>query len=405
MEKQAKKDTAAESLALHEEYRGKVEVKVKVPLKTLQDLALVDAPGVAAPCLSIVKDKDNIYKYTNRGNVVAVLSDGTSVLGLGDIGPDAGLPVMEGKCVLFKSFANIDAIPIMVASKNIEEIIQAAKLIAPSLGGINLEDIAAPKCFEIERRLRNELDIPVMHDDQHGTAIVAAAGLSNALKLVNKTWADLKVVCCGAGAAGTAIIKLLLLKGVTNIVATDRCGAIYAGRSEHMNPAKEELAALTNPNHEVGQLADVIKGADVFVGVSGPNLLKKEWVKDMKTKPIIFALANPIPEIMPPEAKEGGAYIVATGRSDFPNQINNCLAFPGVFRGALDVRARDINDAMKLAAVEALANLVKRPSIDNIIPSAFTPDLAFVLGDAVAKAAIETGMARVVPAKYSHLKS
>ena len=402
--KEAKKDTAAESLVLHEKYQGKLEVRSKVPLTNSYDLALAYTPGVAEPCLHIAKNKDDVFKYTNRGNVVAVLSDGTSVLGLGDIGPEAGLPVMEGKCILFKNFANIDAIPIMVASKNVEEIILAAKLIAPGLGGINLEDIAAPKCFEVERRLRQELDIPVMHDDQHGTAIVSTAGLTNALKLAGKTWENLKVVFCGAGAAGTAIAKLFMLKGVKNIIVTDRVGAIYVGRKEGMNSEKDELAAITNPHKETGKLEEVLKGADVFVGVSGPGLVKKEWLKAMNPKPIIFAMANPIPEIMPDEAKAGGAFIVATGRSDFPNQINNCLAFPGVFRGALDVRARDINDAMKVAAADALAAMVKTPQIDEIIPSVFMPGLAPAVGEAVVKAAIETGMARVIPPKYAHLK-
>ena len=404
MKKEQKKDTGAESLAMHEKYQGKLEVHSKVPLASAEDLALAYTPGVAEPCLHIARHKDDVYKYTNKGNVVAVLSDGTSVLGLGDIGPEAGLPVMEGKCILFKHFANIDAIPIMVSSKKVEDIIMAAKLIAPGLGGINLEDIAAPQCFEVERRLRKELDIPVMHDDQHGTAIVATAGLTNALKLTGKKWADLKVIFCGAGAAGTAIAKLFMQQGVKNVIVTDRVGAIYVGRKDGMNPEKEELATITNPNKEKGKLAEVLKGADVFVGVSGPGLLKAEWIKAMNPKPVIFAMANPIPEIMPDEAKAAGAFIVATGRSDFPNQINNCLAFPGVFRGALDVRARDINEAMKLAAAGALAGAVETPTVENIIPSVFHPGLAKAIADAVAKAAIETGMARVIPAKYAHLQ-
>jgi malate dehydrogenase (oxaloacetate-decarboxylating) len=387
----------AESLKLHEKYKGKLAVVPKVPLENSYDLALAYTPGVAEPCMHIHKNKDDVYKYTNRGNVVAVLSDGTSVLGLGDIGPEAGLPVMEGKCILFKHFANIDAIPIMVSSKKIDDIVLAAKLIAPGLGAINLEDIAAPACFEVERRLRKELDIPVMHDDQHGTAIVAVAGLTNALKLAGKTFQELKIVFSGAGAAGTAITKMLLAKGVKNIIVTDRAGAIYTGRKENMNPEKDDLALITNPNKEKGPLSEIIKGADVFIGVSGPGTLKKEAIKTMNPKPIIFAMANPTPEIMPPEAKEGGAFIVATGRSDFPNQINNCLAFPGVFRGALDVRAKDINDEMKLAASDAIASMVPEPTVDKIIPSVFAPGLAYKVAEAVSKAAISTNMARFIP--------
>ena len=390
------KSTGELSLELHEKFKGKLGVYSKVPVKTSHDLALAYTPGVAEPCLHIAKNKDDVYKYTNKGNVVAVLSDGTSVLGLGDIGPEAGLPVMEGKCILFKTFADIDAIPIMVASKEVEDIIKAAKLVAPGLGGINLEDIAAPKCFEVERRLRKELDIPVMHDDQHGTAIVAVAGLINSLKLNGKKFEDLKVVFSGAGAAGTAITKMMLHMGVKNIIVTDRAGAIYEGRKANMNAEKDDLAKITNPNKEKGTLAEVMKGADVFVGVSGPGLLKKEHIKTMNPKSIIFAMANPTPEIMPPEAKEAGAYIVATGRSDFPNQINNCLAFPGVFRGALDVRASDINDEMKLAAAYAIADAVE-PTVDSIVPSVFLPGLAARVAKAVSEAAIKTGIARIVP--------
>eukprot|EP00826_Nyctotherus_ovalis_P045314 TRINITY_DN499_c0_g1_i7.p1 TRINITY_DN499_c0_g1~~TRINITY_DN499_c0_g1_i7.p1 ORF type:complete len:350 (+),score=118.41 TRINITY_DN499_c0_g1_i7:73-1122(+) len=339
------------------------------------------------------RNKADVYKYTNKGNIVAVVSDGTAVLGLGDIGPEAGLPVMEGKCMLFKTFADIDAIPIMIDSKDPEDIIKAVKLVSPGLGAINLEDIAAPKCFEIERRLKKELNIPVMHDDQHGTAIVIIAGLINALKLAGKSFKDIKVIFSGAGAAGTAIVKMLLAEGCKNIIVADRAGALYKGRTDNMNAEKEELAKITNPENLKGKLDEIIKGADVFIGVSGPGLLTKEHVKSMNTKPLIFAVANPIPEIMPADAKDAGAFIVATGRSDFPNQVNNCLAFPGVFRGALDVHASDINDEMKIAAAMCLAEWVKEPTVDCIIPSAFEEGLAFKVGEAVAKAAIKSGVA------------
>jgi len=399
MKEETKKlSTGERSLILHETCKGKLAVVSKVPVKTPDDLALAYTPGVAEPCLRIAKNKEDVYKYTNKGNVVAVLSDGTSVLGLGDIGPEAGLPVMEGKCILFKNFGNIDAIPIMVSSKEVEDVIKAAKLIAPGLGGINLEDISAPNCFEIERRLRKELDIPVMHDDQHGTAIVTLAGLINAVKLAGKKMEDLKVVFSGAGAAGTAITKMMLGYGIKNVIVTDRAGAIYVGRKENMNAEKDDLAKITNPYKEKGKLCEVIKDADVFVGVSGPGLLKKEDVKKMHPKAIIFAMANPTPEILPPEAKEAGAFIVATGRSDFPNQINNCLAFPGVFRGALDVRARDINDEMKLAAAKCIAGMIE-PTVDCIIPSVFHPNLAYKVAEKVAEAAIKTGVARCIPKK------
>ena len=388
------KDVKLEALELHEKNQGKLAVVSKVPVKTAEDLALAYTPGVAEPCLCIAKNKDDVYKYTNKGNVVAVLSDGTSVLGLGDIGPEAGLPVMEGKCILFKEFANIDAIPIMVASKDVEDIVKAAKLIAPGLGAINLEDISAPKCFEVERRLRKELDIPVMHDDQHGTAIVTLAALINAVKLTGKKFETMKVVFSGAGAAGTAIAKMIMGHGAKNVIVTDRAGAIYEARKDNMNAEKDELAKITNPNKEKGSLAEVLKGADVFIGVSGPGILKKEFIKNMNVKPIIFAMANPTPEIMPPEAIEGGAFIVATGRSDFPNQINNCLAFPGVFRGTLDVRASDINEEMKLAASMALSSVVENPTPDYIIPSVFHPGLAFKIAAAVSQAAIKSGIAR-----------
>jgi len=390
---------AERSLELHETHKGKVAIVSKVPVRNGEDLALAYTPGVAEPCLKIAKNKDDVYKYTNRGNVVAVLSDGTSVLGLGDIGPEAGLPVMEGKCILFKTFADIDAIPIMVSSKDPEEVIKAAKLIAPGIGAINLEDISAPNCFKVESRLRKELDIPVMHDDQHGTAIVCTAAMINAMKLAGKKFENLKIVFSGAGAAGTAISKMLMSQGVKNVIICDRAGAIYEGRKENMNKEKEDLAKITNPKKEKGKLEEVIKGADVFVGVSGPGILKKEQVKTMAPKPLIFAMANPIPEIMPDEAKAGGAFIVATGRSDFPNQVNNCLAFPGVFRGALDVLAKDINDEMKIAAAKAIAAVVEKPTVDYIIPSPFHPGLAQIVAKAVSEAAIKTGVARKIPGK------
>ena len=381
-------------LKLHEANRRKMETVTRVKITDSKILSEFYTPGIAEPCVAISKKKEDVYKYTNKGNIVAVISDGTAVLGLGDIGPEAGLPVMEGKCMLFKTFADIDAIPIMIDSKDPEEFIKTVKLISPGLGGINLEDIAAPKCFEIERRLRKELNIPVMHDDQHGTAIVLVAGLINALKLAGKNFKDIKVIFNGAGAAGTAITKMLLAEGCKNITIADRAGAIYRGRTDNMNSEKEELAKITNPENLKGKLDEIIKGADVFIGVSGPGLLTKDHIKSMAEKPIIFAVANPIPEIMPADAKEAGAFIIATGRSDFPNQVNNCLAFPGVFRGALDVHASDINDEMKMAAANCLANWVKEPTVDCIIPSAFEEGLAFKVGEAVAQAAIKSGVAR-----------
>lgn len=392
------RDTAARSLILHEKFHGKLAVVSKVPVKTPDDLALAYTPGVAEPCLRIAKNKDDVYKYTHKGNVVAVISDGTSILGLGDIGPEAGLPVMEGKCILFKEFADIDAIPIMLGTKNVDEIVKTIKLISAGLGGINLEDISAPRCFEVEERLKKELDIPVMHDDQHGTAIVTVAGLINALKLAGKKFEDIKVVFSGAGAAGTAIAKMVMSRGTKNVIVTDRAGAIYVGRKDNMNPEKEALAKITNPNKEKGSLGEVLKGADVFIGVSGPGLLKKEFIKGMNTKPIIFAMANPTPEIMPSEAKEAGAFVVATGRSDFPNQVNNCLVFPGIFRGALDVRAREINDEMMAAAADCLAEQVDpwlEPKTDYVIPGAFQTGLAQKVAKAVSAAAIKSGVARV----------
>jgi malate dehydrogenase (oxaloacetate-decarboxylating) len=390
----ADKEYVAKMLKLHEENKRKIEAVPRVKITDPKVLSEFYTPGVAEPCIAISKKKEDVYKYTNKGNIVAVVSDGTAVLGLGDIGPEAGLPVMEGKCILFKTFADIDAIPIMIDSKDPEEIIKAVKLVSPGLGAINLEDIAAPKCFEIERRLKKELKIPVMHDDQHGTAIVIIAGLINALKLAGKSFKDVKIIFSGAGAAGTAITKMLLAEGCKNIIIADRAGAIYKGRTDNMNAEKEELAKITNPDNVKGTLDEIIKGADVFIGVSGPGLLTKDHVKSMGTKPIIFAVANPIPEIMPADAKEAGAFIVATGRSDFPNQVNNCLAFPGVFRGALDVHATDINDEMKMAAANCLADWVKSPTVDCIIPSAFEQGLALKVGEAVAQAAIKSGVVK-----------
>lgn len=391
----ADKEYVERMLKLHEANRRKMETVPRAKITDSKVLSEFYTPGVAEPCVQIAKNKEDVYKYTNKGNIVAVVSDGTAVLGLGDIGPEAGLPVMEGKCMLFKTFADIDAIPIMIDSKDPEVIINTVKLVSPGLGAINLEDIAAPKCFEIERRLKKELKIPVMHDDQHGTAIVIVAGLINALKLAGKNFKDIKVIFSGAGAAGTAITKMLLAEGCKNIIVADRAGAIYQGRTDNMNAEKEELAKITNPGGVKGKLEEIIKGSDVFIGVSGPGILTKEHVKSMAEKPIIFACANPVPEIMPADAKEAGAFIVATGRSDFPNQVNNCLAFPGVFRGALDVHATDINDEMKIAAANCLADWVKSPTAELIIPSAFEEGLAFKVGKAVGEAAIKTGVARL----------
>lgn len=382
------------SLELHEKNKGKISIKSKVSLKNKLDLSIAYTPGVAEPCRMIATNRENVYKYTSKGNVVAVITDGTAVLGLGDIGPEASLPVMEGKAVLFKKFADIDAIPISINSKNVEDIVKTIQLISPMLGGINLEDISAPRCFEIEERLKKELDIPVMHDDQHGTAIVVLAGMINALKLSKKKLSDIKIVLSGAGAAGEAISKLLLFYGAKNIILVDRAGAIYQGRIDNMNPEKEKIAKITNPDMEKGLLPDIIINADVFIGVSAPGLLTANMVKSMNSKSIIFAMANPVPEIMPDIAKKAGAFIIATGRSDFPNQVNNVLAFPGVFRGALDVRAREINTEMKIAAAEALARMVKNPSVDKIIPSPFDKGVAQVVAQAVKKAAIKTKVNR-----------
>lgn len=389
-------DYAKESLKLHYEWAGKIEVIARSKVDNTEALSLAYTPGVAQPCLEIQKDINKSYELTRRHNLVAVVTDGTAVLGLGDIGPEAGMPVMEGKCVLFKEFGGVDAFPLCVRSKDVDEIVNTVALIAGSFGGINLEDIAAPRCFEIEKKLKERVDIPVFHDDQHGTAIITLAGLLNALKIVGKKIEDVKIVTSGAGAAGIAIIKLLMSMGLKNVIMTDRTGAIYKGR-EGLNPIKAEMAEITNQNCEKGKLADVIKDADVFIGVSAPGTLTKDMVRTMAKDPIIFACANPVPEIFPDEAKEAGAAVVSTGRSDFPNQINNVLAFPGIFRGALDVRASDINDEMKVAAAYALAGLVSDEELspEYIIPKAFDPRVGKTVADAVAKAARESGVARI----------
>jgi malate dehydrogenase (oxaloacetate-decarboxylating) len=389
-------DIRQESLQKHYDWKGKVEVISTVPVKDSKDLSLAYTPGVAEPCLEIQKDYSKSFELTRRWNMVGVVTDGTAVLGLGDIGPEAGMPVMEGKAVLFKSFGDVDAFPICIRSKDVDEIVRTVYLISGSFGGINLEDISAPRCFEIEKRLKEICDIPIFHDDQHGTAVVSLAALINALKVVGKDITKIKVVTSGAGAAGIAIIKLLVSMGLKNVVMTDRKGAIYKGR-EGLNPIKEEMAEVTNLNCEKGTLADVVKGADVFIGVSAPNTLSPEMVKTMAEKPIVFACANPTPEIMPDVAKAAGAAVVGTGRSDFPNQINNVLAFPGIFRGALDVRASDINDEMCVAASYAIASLVsdEELSADYILPKAFDPRIAPTVAKAVAEAARKTGVARI----------
>ena len=389
-------DYAKESLRLHYEWKGKLEVTPRAAVDSKDALSLAYTPGVAQPCLEIQKDINKSYDLTRRWNTVAVVTDGTAVLGLGDIGPEAGMPVMEGKCVLFKAFGGVDAIPLCIRSKDVDEIVHTVALLAGSFGGVNLEDISAPRCFEIEKKLKECTDIPIFHDDQHGTAIITLAGMINALKLVGKKIEDVKIVTSGAGAAGIAIIKLLMSMGLKNVIMTDRTGAIYKGR-ENLNPIKEEMAEITNQNCEKGKLADVIKGADVFIGVSGPGTLTKDMVRTMAKDPIIFACANPTPEIFPDEAKEAGAAVVSTGRSDFPNQINNVLAFPGIFRGALDVRASDINAEMKVAAAYALANLVSDEELnaDYIIPAAFDPRVKDAVAKAVAQAAIDSGVARI----------
>ena len=389
-------DYAKESLKLHYELKGKLEITPRAKVDSKEALSLAYTPGVAEPCLVIQKDVEKSYELTRRWNTVAVVTDGTAVLGLGDIGPEAGMPVMEGKCVLFKAFGDVDAIPLCVRTKDVEEIVKTVSLLAGSFGGVNLEDISAPRCFEIEKRLKEVCDIPIFHDDQHGTAVVTLAGLINALKLTGKKIEEVKIVTSGAGAAGIAIIKLLISMGAKNVIMTDREGAIYKGR-ETLNPIKMEMAEITNLSMEKGSLSDVIKNADVFIGVSAPGTLNKDMVKSMAEKPIIFACANPIPEIFPEDAKEAGAAVVSTGRSDFPNQINNVLCFPGIFRGALDVRARDINDEMKVAAAYAIAELVSDQELnaEYILPAAFDERVKDAVAKAVAEAAKKSGVARV----------
>ncbi|MPQ26322.1 NAD(P)-dependent malic enzyme [Bacillus paralicheniformis] len=385
------------ALHMHKVNQGKLESKSKVQVRNADDLSLAYSPGVAEPCKAIYDDNSKVYDYTMKGNMVAVVSDGTAVLGLGNIGPEAALPVMEGKAVLFKSFAGVDAFPICLNTSDVDKIVETVKLLEPTFGGVNLEDIAAPNCFVIEERLKKETKIPVFHDDQHGTAIVTVAGLVNALKLSGKSMSSVKVVANGAGAAGIAIIKLLYHFGVRDIIMCDTKGAIYEGRPNGMNAVKEEVAKYTNKNRIDGSLKDVIKDADVFIGVSVEGALTKEMVETMADKPIIFAMANPNPEIMPAEAHEAGASVVGTGRSDFPNQVNNVLAFPGIFRGALDVRATHINEEMKIAAVEAIASLVSDEELspEHVIPAPFDPRVAPAVAKAVAKAAMETGVARI----------
>ena len=387
---------AEESLKLHYQLKGKIEVVTRAPVNTEEALALAYTPGVAQPCLEIQKDVDKSYELTRRWNTVAVVTDGTAVLGLGDIGPEAGMPVMEGKCVLFKEFGGVDAIPLCVRSKDVDDIVKTVTLLAGSFGGVNLEDISAPRCFEIEEKLKKSCDIPIFHDDQHGTAVITMAGMINALKVVGKKLEDVKIVTSGAGAAGIAIIKLMMSMGLKNVIMTDRKGAIYEGR-EGLNPIKEEMAKVTNLNHEKGTLAEVIKGADVFVGVSAPGTLTADMVKTMAKDPIIFACANPTPEIFPDEAKAAGAAVVSTGRSDFPNQVNNVLCFPGIFRGALDVRASAITEGMKIAAAYAIAGLVsdEELSADYIIPKPFDPRVKDAVATAVAEAARKDGVARI----------
>ena len=388
---------AEESLKKHAEWRGKIEVVSRVPVSTKEDLSLAYTPGVAEPCLEIQKDVEKSYDLTRRWNTCLVVTDGTAVLGLGDIGPEAGMPVMEGKCVLFKEFGDVDAFPICIKSKDVDEIVNTVYLISGSCGGVNLEDIAAPRCFEIEQKLKEKCDIPIFHDDQHGTAIITLAGLINALKVVGKDKEAIKVVVNGAGAAATAITKLILSYGVKNVVMCDRTGAIYEGRQKGMNPYKEEMAKLTNHDKIEGSLEEVVAGADVFIGVSAPGSLTMEMVQTMNKDAIVFACANPTPEIYPDEAKAGGARVIATGRSDFPNQVNNVLAFPALFRGAFDVRAKEINEEMKIAASLALANLISDEELNEeyIIPAAFDPRVKDAVSKAVAQAARDTGVARL----------
>ena len=390
-------DYAKESLRLHGEWKGKIEVVAKVPVETKDDLSLAYTPGVAQPCLEIQKDIEKSYDLTRRHNMCLVVTDGSAVLGLGDIGPEAGMPVMEGKCVLFKAFGDVDAFPLCIKSKDVDEIVNTIWLISGSFGGVNLEDISAPRCFEIEKKLKEKCDIPIFHDDQHGTAIITLAGLTNALQVVGKKKEEVRVVVNGAGAAAISITRLLLTAGFADITLCDRNGAIYEGREKGMNPVKEEMAARTNREKRQGTLADMLVGADVFIGVSAPGVVTAEMVKTMNPDAVIFACANPTPEIFPEDAKAGGARVVSTGRSDFPNQINNVLAFPGIFRGAFDVRASDINDEMKLAAAEALAGLISDEELNEeyIIPRAFDPRVGKAVAAAVAEAARRTGVARI----------
>lgn len=385
-----------ESLKIHEENVGKIEIVSKIKVETRDDLSLAYTPGVAEPCRKIYEDEENVYKYTSKGNLVAVVTDGSAVLGLGDIGPKAGLPVMEGKSILFKEFADVDAFPICIDTKDVDEIVRTVKLIAPGFGGINIEDIGAPRCFEVEERLKKELDIPVFHDDQHGTAIVVLAGIINALKVVEKKIEDIKVVVNGAGAAGTAISNLLLSSGVKNLIVCDKVGILHR-EIENVDDAKLKLAEITNPDNIKGNLADALVGADVFIGVSAPGIVSKDMVRSMNKDSIFFAMANPTPEIMPDEAKEAGARVIGTGRSDFPNQVNNVLAFPGIFRGALDVRAKEINEEMKIAAAYAIASMIKEEDLNenNVIPYALDRTVASNVAEAIKKAARESGVARI----------
>ena len=389
-------DYAKESLRLHGEWKGKIEVVSTVPTENEDDLSLAYTPGVAQPCLEIQKDVEKSYELTRRHNMCLVVTDGTAVLGLGDIGPEAGMPVMEGKCVLFKNFGDVDAFPLCIKSKDVDTIVETIYMISGSFGGVNLEDIAAPRCFEIERKLKEKCDIPIFHDDQHGTAVITLAGLINALKLVGKNIEDIKIVTSGAGAAAIAIVKLLMSYGAKNVIMCDRKGAIYKGR-DGLNWIKEEMAEVTNLEHKEGSLADMLVGADVFIGVSGPGTVTKEMVESMADDAIVFACANPTPEIFPDEAKAAGARVVSTGRSDFPNQINNVLAFPGIFRGTFDVRASDINEEMKMAAALALAGLISDDELteDYIIPKAFDPRVGPTVAKAVAEAARKSGVARI----------
>ena len=390
-------DYAKESLRLHKEWKGKIQVVTNVPVETQDDLSLAYTPGVAQPCLEIQKDINQSYELTRRWNMCLVVTDGSAVLGLGDIGPEAGMPVMEGKCVLFKAFGDVDAFPLCIKSQDVDEIVNTIYLISGSFGGVNLEDIAAPRCFEIEKKLKEKCDIPIFHDVQHGTAVITLAGLNNAMKLVKKQKENVRIVINGAGAAAISISKLLLKAGYPNITLCDRKGAIYEGRTEGMNAVKEEMSKITNLDKKSGSLADMLVGADVFIGVSAPGSVTTEMVKSMTDDPIIFACANPVPEIYPDDAKAAGARIISTGRSDFPNQINNVLAFPGIFRGAFDVRAKDINDEMKIAAAEALANLISEEELspEYFIPKAFDKRVGPAVAKAVADAARKTGVARI----------